>query len=159
MTTTTQIQLAVSVATEAHWNQEDKTGHPYIFHPLRVGMKLYFKYPLQQDLIVAGFLHDVLEDTDVSYKELQELFGGRVADLVQFVSKPKGMDYSFYINQLIKTNDQDVIKLKYFDMRDNIERLRFIKEEQTQKRLIKKYMLNFSKLSKVIHGSHEEEKI
>jgi len=61
---------------------------PYIVHPVEVAITL-MKSGASEDLIIAGFLHDLIEDENVTYNEIQDLFGGKVADLVRLVSEPE----------------------------------------------------------------------
>ena len=66
---------------------------PYIVHPVEVAITL-MKSDTSEDLIIAGFLHDLIEDENVTYDEIQELFGKKVADLVKLVSEPEELKKS-----------------------------------------------------------------
>src|SRR4030065_106782 len=60
-------------------------GKPVVLHSIRVGMYLYNRaYP--KDIVIAGILHDLLEDTDVSFNDIKEKFGEKIARLVQACS-------------------------------------------------------------------------
>lgn len=84
-----QVQQAVDTASAAHRNQFRKGGEtvPYLVHPLRVG-ELLAKAGCESDVIVAGILHDVLEDTSVTEAEIEESFGPAVLALVMGASEP-----------------------------------------------------------------------
>ena len=86
MTKAPKIQEAVKLATKAHDGQLRKTGEPYIVHPLAV-KKILEEWNMDEDTIIAGVLHDTVEDTDVTLKDIEEQFGHDVAFLVDGVTK------------------------------------------------------------------------
>lgn len=81
-----RIQKAVDIATKAHAGQLRKTGEPYIIHPLAV-KKILEEWKMDEDTIIAGVLHDTVEDTDVTLNDIREEFGDTVAFLVDGVTK------------------------------------------------------------------------
>jgi (p)ppGpp synthase/HD superfamily hydrolase len=96
---------------------------PVILHSIRVGMYLYNRhYP--KDIVIAGILHDLLEDTDVSYKDLAEKYGEKVARLVQAGSfdagiKDKKAQYEKIFSNCLKEG-KDAILIKTADLIDNL---------------------------------------
>lgn len=82
------IMRALNFAGEAHKGQLRKgTDQPYIFHPWQVGGAI-LQHTFDEDLAMAGFLHDTLEDTPVTLEQLRESFGDRIADIVTACSEP-----------------------------------------------------------------------
>ncbi|MFX1253466.1 MAG: HD domain-containing protein [Promethearchaeota archaeon] len=80
-----QIKKAFLFATEKHKAQKRKgNGEPYITHPIAVSLMLT---AYSEEIICAGLLHDVLEDTNTSAKEIEENFGSKILILVQGVTK------------------------------------------------------------------------
>ncbi|MBQ2115983.1 MAG: bifunctional (p)ppGpp synthetase/guanosine-3',5'-bis(diphosphate) 3'-pyrophosphohydrolase, partial [Lachnospiraceae bacterium] len=79
------IDKAYETACEAHKDQVRKSGEPYIIHPLCVSMILA-DLELDKETIVAGLLHDVVEDTIMTNEELKEQFGPDVELLVDGVT-------------------------------------------------------------------------
>jgi len=73
-------------AANKHKGQLRKSGEPYLSHPLNVA-KILAEMKMDMDTVIAGLLHDTLEDTDATYDELDRLFGKDVAFLVDGVSK------------------------------------------------------------------------
>src|ERR1039457_2338264 len=83
---------AVSFATEAHTGQFRKgTSIPYIIHPLNVG-KILINCGCRIEMVIAGILHDTIEDTHVSLSDVLERYGVDVANLVEGVSEPDRSD-------------------------------------------------------------------
>src|SRR5690625_770370 len=80
------IQEAYDYAAEAHAKQFRKSGEPYIVHPIQVASVLV-DLELDPSTIAGGFLHDVVEDTDITIEQIEETFGEEVAMLVDGVTK------------------------------------------------------------------------
>jgi (p)ppGpp synthase/HD superfamily hydrolase len=82
------IEKALQVAAKAHDNQyRKKTNLPYITHPIAVGMIL-MKAGYDEELIAAGILHDTVEDTPLTLKNIEETFGPKIARIVEGCSEP-----------------------------------------------------------------------
>ena len=82
------IDLAIEWAVKAHQNQKRKgTNVPYITHPLAVGIILA-KSGCSDEVIVAGILHDTVEDTDITLDDIRKKFGEKVAAIVEGASEP-----------------------------------------------------------------------
>ncbi|MBR2543107.1 bifunctional (p)ppGpp synthetase/guanosine-3',5'-bis(diphosphate) 3'-pyrophosphohydrolase [Candidatus Saccharibacteria bacterium] len=77
---------AIELAKKAHENQFRKTGEPYIIHPLAV-KKILEEWGMDEDTIIAGILHDTIEDTSLTLDEIKQNFGESVAFLVDGVTK------------------------------------------------------------------------
>src|SRR4051812_838752 len=79
---------AISFATIAHTGQtrKGKPHVPYITHPLSVGI-LLAQSGAKEDVIIAGILHDTIEDTDITYDQLEKVFGKVVAEMVNDVTE------------------------------------------------------------------------
>ena len=83
---TERIKHAVAVAKDAHDGQYRKTGEPYIVHPLAV-KKILEEWGMDEDTIIAGILHDTIEDTSLTLEDIRNEFGESVAFLVDGVTK------------------------------------------------------------------------
>ena len=87
------IEKAYKIASEAHQEQFRKSGEPYIIHPLWVGIILA-DLEMDKETIVAGMLHDVVEDTVMTLDDITREFGSEVALLVDGVTKLGQLSYS-----------------------------------------------------------------
>ena len=87
------IEKAYRIGKEAHKDQARKSGEPYIIHPLWVGIILA-DLEMDKETIVAGMLHDAVEDTDMTLDDVTREFGEEVALLVDGVTKLGQLSYS-----------------------------------------------------------------
>lgn len=137
---------AIDIATEAHKGQTRKSGEPYIIHPLSVASTLV-DWGMDIDSIIAGVLHDTVEDTDTTLESLEALFGKDTAFLVDGVTKVSkaraGMhDLAEYLPQtkdnlskLLIAVGQDVrvIIIKLADRLHNLQTLQHMSKEKQVK--------------------------
>jgi len=140
----TLLKKAYVFAARAHKGQIRRSGEPYLSHPLEVTSMLA-GLNLDKITLVAGLLHDVLEDTDVTAIELREVFGKEVADLVEGVTKiSRVQDSSPEVSQaetirkiiLAMTDDLRIIFIKLADRIHNLKTLKFLPEDK-QKQIAK----------------------
>ncbi|MDW8066417.1 MAG: bifunctional (p)ppGpp synthetase/guanosine-3',5'-bis(diphosphate) 3'-pyrophosphohydrolase [Aquificaceae bacterium] len=80
------VRKALEFIEEKHSGQYRKSGEPYVVHPIEVAIILA-ELQLDKATVVAGLLHDVLEDTDTTYDEIKKSFGKEIADIVEGVTK------------------------------------------------------------------------
>lgn len=113
-------RFAMKLAYKAHEGQIDKAGVPYVFHPIHLAEQM----KTETECIVA-LLHDVVEDTDVTIEQLQEIFPKDVTDAIKLLTHNKDEDYMEYIEK-IKNNDI-AKKVKLADIKHNSEQRRLKK--------------------------------
>lgn len=86
LTQLAELSIAIDFATEKHKGQKRKSGEPYITHPISVA-SILIDWGMDIDTVIAGVLHDTLEDTKTTFAEIESQFGRDVAFLVDGVSK------------------------------------------------------------------------
>lgn len=128
------VQKAYDVAAKAHANQRRKSGEPYIIHPLGVATILADLH-MDETTLAAAFLHDVVEDTDITLQQLTEMFGVKVADLVDGVTKLGKIEYISKEDQQIENyrkmflamaKDIRVIMIKLADRLHNMRTMKYM---------------------------------
>ena len=132
------VKLAYKVANTAHSGQFRKSGEPYIHHPLSVALILA-DLKLDYFCIVAAILHDCIEDTSLTKKNVQDQFGDQVAHIVEGVSKLTSLEFTsssqkqaqnFQKLILAMSKDMRVMVIKLADRLHNMRTLDSMSEEK-----------------------------
>jgi len=85
------VRKAFNLALEAHKNMRRKSGEPYIFHPIAVAEICVAEIGLGTTSIISALVHDTVEDTDIELKDIERMFGRKVAMIVDGLTKIKGV--------------------------------------------------------------------
>jgi RelA/SpoT family (p)ppGpp synthetase len=134
------LNRAYVYAMQAHGHQVRASGDPYFSHPLEVAAILT-ELKLDDATIVAALLHDVIEDTDATRQEIEQLFGKEIADLVEGLTKIKRLDLvskeaaqAENLRKLLVAVSKDirVLLVKLADRLHNMRTLDFMKPEKRQ---------------------------
>ena len=133
-----KIRTAYEFASLAHEGQMRDSGEPYIIHPVSVA-HILADYEPGTNAIIACILHDVIEDTKITYRELKKEFGSEVADLVEGVTKLENIPFSSKEEQQVENlrrmflamaKDIRVILIKLADRLHNMRTLESVTEEK-----------------------------
>lgn len=135
------LKQAYIVARDAHQGQMRSSGEPYITHPVAVAHNLA-KMHLDHETLMAALLHDVIEDTKVTKKDLAEFFGNTVAELVEGVSKLDKLKFdnkeemqaeNFRKMVLAMVQDIRVILIKLADRTHNMRTLGSLRPDKRRR--------------------------
>jgi GTP pyrophosphokinase len=129
---------SAQVAHDSHINQLRKSGEPYIIHPLRIACEL-LKYNFDTATICGALLHDVVEDTNTTQEEINQLFGEDITNLVMGVTKLSRLRFTNSKEEQLENfrkfilafiGDIRVLIIKLFDRLDNMRTLQFVNPDK-----------------------------
>lgn len=155
---TDRIAQALRFGQAAHKGQKRVSGVDYFTgHCTHVGLHLH-RLNMSPAVIVAGLLHDTLEDTETAYEDLEKNFGREVADLVDGVSNLGAVKYRHYRRHIASlrrffvaiAKDVRVILIKLCDRHHNLQTLQYLPEEK-QKRIAEESMLVHAQLAQRLY--------
>ena len=110
---TNYTKKALKLCFEAHKEQTDKSGMPYVFHPFYLASQM-----TDETSTVVALLHDVVEDTDITFEDLKQMdFPDEVIEALTLLTHEEGVPYMEYVKK-IKENET-AKKVKLADLRHN----------------------------------------
>lgn len=135
------IRKAFDIALDAHKDQRRKTGEPYIYHPIAVAKIVAEEIGLGTTSIACALLHDVIEDSDYTYEDIEKIFGKKIADIVNGLTKISVMNHqnisvqSENYRKLLLTLSEDfrVILIKIADRLHNMRTLESMAPDKQKK--------------------------
>ena len=128
------IKRAFFLAKEAHSGVRRRSGEPYLLHPIAVAQIVLDEIGLGVKSVVAALLHDVVEDTDYTVEDIEQIFGAKVASMVDGLTKMSGVfnadtsEQAEYFRKVLLTLSDDVrvILIKIADRLHNMRTLQFM---------------------------------
>lgn len=135
------IRKAFDIALDAHKDQRRKSGEPYIYHPIAVAKIVATEIGLGATSIACALLHDVIEDSDYTYEDLKKIFGEKIANIVNGLTKISIMNHqnisvqSENYRKLLLTLSEDfrVILIKIADRLHNMRTLESMAPDKQKK--------------------------
>ncbi len=124
------LERALIFAAKAHENQYRKqTDIPYITHPVAVALILK-QQGCSETLVIAGLLHDVVEDSDVTVGEVRHRFGDKIADIVAACTEPdKTTDWETRKKKMVRVYRNSSADVKWVACADKLHNLRCIRND------------------------------
>jgi GTP diphosphokinase / guanosine-3',5'-bis(diphosphate) 3'-diphosphatase len=137
-----RIQRAYDFARKAHEGQFRMSGDPYVCHPIETA-KILVGIQAAEDVVIAGLLHDVPEDTDMTVRDVEKRFGKHVAKIVSALTKLSKVYYRHSMGErqvqslrkmFVETaNDVDVVVVKLADRLHNMKTLQYLRPDKQQR--------------------------
>ena len=129
MINTKLTRKAMILAYNAHMNQFDRAGVPYIYHPIHLAEQM----KTETECIVA-LLHDVVEDTDVTFEELEKEFSNEIIDALKLLTHDDNVDYMEYVKEIKKNEIARNVKIADLLHNSDETRLDVITEKDKERK-------------------------
>ena len=127
---TEKTKKALKLCFEAHKNQLDKSGMPYVFHPFHLAEQME-----TEETVVAALLHDVMEDTDYTAEDLKEMgFDGDVLEALLLLTHQDGVDYMDYVKKIKSNPIARAVKLADLTHNSDLTRLDVVDEKALERK-------------------------
>ena len=112
------IEDALRLAVDAHDGQKDLDGNPVILHPMTVGLA-----GRNREEIIAGLLHDVVEDTNYTFDDLlRKGVDEKIVDALRLLTHTDDLSYNEYVKRIAESGNSIAIHVKYNDLCHNLQR-------------------------------------
>jgi len=146
-----KVKMAMAMAKVNHAGQKDKCGEPYFGHVERVAYAAQLKGGVAA--LIVGYLHDIVEDTDVSLITIYEKFGNKILEAVDAMSHRPNEPYVEYMNRVERNHIATVVKMA--DLLDNMDPNRCVRIksqrdfERTAEILLPRYATAYRRLARL----------
>jgi len=143
------LNAAITIAAAAHADQYDRGGVPYLMHPLAV---MYHLATNDEELKVIAILHDVIEDTDVTYEDLRNVgISDRAIAGIAAMTKLPGETYAEYKIKVMSNRDAMRVKIADLWHNSDIRRLKGVSEKDIAR--VEKYQKFYLELSESLKSA------
>ena len=130
---TEQTKKALKLCFEAHKEQVDKSGLPYVFHPFHLAEQME-----TEETVICALLHDVVEDTDMTFRDLEQMgFPARVIEALKLLTHDDAVPYLDYVAQIKKDPIARAVKLADLKHNSDLSRLDHVDEKALKR--VEKY--------------------
>jgi (p)ppGpp synthase/HD superfamily hydrolase len=130
---TDMTKKAIKLSFEAHKDQVDKSGMPYVYHPFHLAEQMK-----DEETTIVALLHDVAEDTDITVNDIRRMgFSEEVCDALNFMTHDKDVPYMEYVRNIKKNPIAKTVKLA--DLKHNSDLTRLNEVDEKALKRIEKY--------------------
>lgn len=127
---TEKTKLAMKLCFEAHKEQTDKSGMPYVFHPFHLAEQMH-----TEETTIVALLHDVVEDTDYTIQDLENMgFDKTVIDAISLMTHADDVEYMDYVGAIKENPIAKAVKLADLKHNSDLTRLDEVDEESLKRR-------------------------
>ena len=120
---------ALKLCFEAHKDQTDKSGMPYVFHPFHVAEKME-----TEDTVVVALLHDIVEDTDYSLEDLKTMgFPDRIIEALSYMTHDDSVPYLDYVSKIRENPIATAVKLADLEHNSDLSRLGHVDDKALER--------------------------
>ncbi len=128
---TSLTKKALKLCFEAHKEQVDKSGMPYVFHPFHLAEQM-----TDEATTVVALLHDVVEDTDITFNDLEEKqgFSDEIINALKLLTHDKSVPYMDYVAEIKKNTIATKVKLADLKHNSDITRLSVVDEKALERK-------------------------
>lgn len=127
---TAKTKAALKLCFEAHKNQTDKSGMPYVFHPFHLAEQMK-----DEDTTIAALLHDVVEDTDYTIADLKQMgFPTNVLEALELLTHNDGTPYMEYVAKIKDNPIAKAVKLADLEHNSDLSRLDTVDEKALKRK-------------------------
>ncbi len=140
------LEAAISLATQAHQQQKDRAGSPYILHPIRVMCRMRSEHAM-----MTAILHDVIEDSPHTLEDLRQAgYPAAVVEAVDCLSRHEGEPYDDFIERIKPNALARAVKLA--DLEDNMDIRRLTTLDENDIERLRRYQRAWNELTRVHIG-------
>ena len=127
---TAKTKAALKLCFEAHKNQTNKSGMPYVFHPFHLAEQMK-----DEDTTIAALLHDVVEDTDYTIADLEQMgFSPNVIEALELLTHNDGTPYMEYVAKIKDNPIAKAVKLADLEHNSDLSRLDTVDEKALKRK-------------------------
>lgn len=121
---------ALKLCFDAHKNQVDKSGMPYVFHPFHLAEQME-----DEITTIVALLHDLVEDTDYTFNDLKQMgFSSEVIDALTLMTHDKSVPYMEYVNKIKENPIATAVKLADLKHNSDLSRLDTVDEKAIKRK-------------------------